>query len=95
MKKPLQYKALQSVVNQYAKDNIAVVKVWLVDPYVKKINREVKVSMSQFIANIGGNLGLWQGMSLISVVELVYFFIKWFSDKIKPKDNLVMVAPIT
>ena len=93
--KPDIFEVLKNVVDQYAEENIAVVNVWLVDPYVKKIVRDVKVSTSQFIANVGGNLGLWQGMSLISVVELVYFFIKWLSVKIKPKDNLLMVAPMT
>ena len=89
------FEVLKDALNTYAKENIALVKVNLVDPYVKKIVRDVKVSFPQFISNIGGNLGLWQGMSIISLVELVYFFIKWLSDKFKDNNSLVLINPST
>ena len=89
------FEVLKDALNTYAKENIALVKVNLVDPYVKKIVRDVKVSFPQFISNIGGNLGLWQGMSIISLVELIYFFIKWLSDKFKDNNSLVLINPST
>ena len=90
------FEVLKNVLNLYAKENIAVVNVYLVDPYVKKIVRDVKVSFPQLISNIGGNLGLWQGMSVISLVELLYFFMKWLNDRFKGKKNTkVMVTPST
>ena len=83
-------------MNNYAKENIAGLKVYLVDPYVKNVVRDVKVSFPQLISNIGGNLGLWQGMSVISLVELIYFFIKWLSDRFKRSNsNNSMVTPST
>ena len=34
---------------------------------------------NHFVANIGGLLGLWLGFSLLSVLELIYFFTcRWF-----------------
>ena len=41
----------------------------------------------EVIANIGGILGLFMGVSILSVVELVYFIILHFVQKIKPKQN--------
>ena len=76
------FRNLTKILGKYADKNIAVVRVWLVDPYVKKIVRGVKVSFSQFVSNVGGNLGLWQGMSVISLVELLYFFMRWLKSKI-------------
>ena len=76
------FRNLTKILGKYADKNIAVVRVWLVDPYVKKIVRGVKVSISQFVSNVGGNLGLWQGMSVISLVELLYFFMRWLKSKI-------------
>ena len=90
------FKVLKDALNNYAKENIAGLKVYLVDPYVKNVVRDVKVSFPQLISNIGGNLGLWQGMSVISLVELIYFFINWLSDRFKRSNsNNSMVTPST
>ena len=43
------FRNLTKILGEYADENIAVVRVWLVDPYVKKIVRDVKVSFSQFV----------------------------------------------
>ena len=38
--------------------------------------RDEKVTITSFVANVGGLLGLCMGFSLVSVVEMVYFCIK-------------------
>ena len=38
--------------------------------------RDEKVTVTSFVANVGGLLGLCMGFSLVSVVEMVYFVIK-------------------
>lgn len=38
--------------------------------------RDEKVTVTSFVANVGGLLGLCMGFSLVSVVEMLYFVIK-------------------
>ena len=38
--------------------------------------RDEKVTVTSFVANVGGLLGLCMGFSLVSVVEMVYFCVK-------------------
>ena len=59
-------------VKTYAKDNIAKVTIYMKDPYARKIQRDIKISVSSFISNIGGLLGLFQGISVISIIEIFY-----------------------
>ena len=62
---------IRFVVN-YAKENIAKVNIFLKEPFVKRYNREEKITTNTFIGTIGGLLGLFTGFSFISVAEIVY-----------------------
>lgn len=46
------------------------------DSFAKRIVRDEKVTVTSFVANVGGLLGLCMGFSLVSVVEMLYFVIK-------------------
>ena len=46
------------------------------DSFATKIVRDEKVTVTSFVANVGGLLGLCMGFSLVSVVEILYFGIK-------------------
>ena len=46
------------------------------DSFATKIVRDEKVTVTSFVANVGGLLGLCMGFSLVSVVEILYFSIK-------------------
>ena len=48
----------------------------LKDSFAKRIIRDEKVTVTRFVANVGGLLGLCMGFSLVSVVEMLYFVIK-------------------
>lgn len=61
-------------VHQYADDNIAVVKLFLRDPYYTNIKRDTEITLISFIGNTGGLLGLCMGLSAISLFELFYHF---------------------
>ena len=52
------------------------------DPYVQKIARGVKITYSSFFSNIGGLMGLFQGFSVISLVEIFYFIFQCIKGKI-------------
>ena len=63
---------LEEQVVQYARNNIAKVTVFLMDPYVKRFIREEKISEITFVGTVGGLLGLFLGFSFVSSVEIVY-----------------------
>ena len=66
------YDELDNLVFDYARDNLAVIKVFLKDPYYTSIKRDVAMTQVEFIANAGGLLGLCMGMSFVSMFEIVY-----------------------
>ena len=76
-------------VKTYAKENIAKVTIYMKDPYAKKIQRDIKISVSSFISNIGGLLGLFQGISVISIIEIFYLTCLWLKKKLsKPSSPI-------
>ena len=67
----------QKIVNfihEYSQDNIAVVKLFIRDPYYTNIKRDVAMTTNSFLGNAGGLIGLCMGFSLVSAVEWVYHF---------------------
>ena len=55
---------------RYARENLALVNVYIKDPAVTRIKRDQKVPLIWFVANIGGILGLTMGMSLRMVSNI-------------------------
>ena len=60
----------------YTRDNIVKIKVFFRDPYYTNIVKDVSMTMSSFIGNTGGLLGLCTGMSLVSLFEIFYYLAK-------------------
>ena len=60
---------------KYADENVSKVTVYLQEPYVTKMIREEKVTRTTFLSNIGGLIGIFQGISVISFIEILYFLI--------------------
>ena len=56
----------------YAKENLAVVEVLLRDPYHEQIVRDRRMSRLSFLGAMGGWFGLCCGLSVISVIEMLY-----------------------
>ena len=67
--------ALQEDVFRYAKENMALVNVYIKDPVVTRIKRDQKIPIIGFVANTGGLLGLCMGFSLISAFEIIFHFL--------------------
>ena len=61
-------------VHEYANDNIAVVKLFLRDPYYTNIKKDREITFINFIGNTGGLVGLCMGLSAVSLFELFYHF---------------------
>ncbi|TRY72690.1 hypothetical protein TCAL_05397 [Tigriopus californicus] len=79
---------LEDDIFQYAKQNLAVVNVYIKDPVVTQIMRDEKIPVIAFVANTGGLLGLCMGFSLVSVFEVLYHLIgalrQWWMNRISP-----------
>ena len=60
--------------NAYEKD-IALVHFYFETSTIFQYYRERKVTIVGFISQVGGVLGLFLGFSLVSIVELIYWFL--------------------
>ena len=68
---------------KYAKNNFAVLHVFIKDPYYISIKTDEQMSLISFLGNAGGLLSLCLGISLISVFEIFYHLITFCPLKIK------------
>ena len=64
--------AFVDTIQLYASENLAKIKLMIRDPYVQTIRREQAVTLTAFLANTGGLLGLCLGFSVISLAEMIY-----------------------
>ena len=71
----------------YVKKYVSLVSIEGMTKEVMKSRREKTVSFSDQIAMIGGTLGLFSGMSILSMVEIICFILKTGS-----KSVLVQIA---
>ena len=76
---------VMKIIEKYIKDNIVSLWVYYKDPYLTKVIRDEKFSTFSFISNFGGLLGLFQGASFISLLEVIYFVTMWLKAKINTK----------
>ena len=60
-------------MHEYGKQNLAMVHVMIQSPYVTKIKRDVAMTLTTYIANAGGLLGLCIGCSFISAIEILFW----------------------
>ena len=63
---------------RYARENLALVNVYIKDPAVTQVKRDQKVPLIWFVANIGGILGLTMGMSLVTFFEILHHVVMLF-----------------
>ncbi len=64
--------ALYDFMFNYARNNLAVLNVFIKDPYYTKIRKDEQMSFTTFVGNAGGLAGLCMGMSLVSIFEVLY-----------------------
>ena len=56
----------------YAYNNLAVVNIFIKDPFYTRYIKNEQLTLLSFVANTGGLIGLCMGMSFISIFEIVY-----------------------
>ena len=66
---------MNDFVHKYAMENVAVIKLFVKDPYYTNNKRDVAITITTFIGNAGGLMGLCLGLSFISLFEVVYHFL--------------------
>ena len=87
-------------VATYTKENMAIVNVFIRDPYVKKYLTEEKITEISFVGNFGGLLGLFIRFSFISGFEVIYFvLVVGLGGKIRRKtrhfNRPFVISPLT
>ena len=78
----------------YADENVSKVTVYLQEPYVTKMIREEKITRTTFLSNIGGLIGIFQGISVISFIEIMYFMILRLCQIRKSKTQIESIQTI-
>ena len=65
---------LISEIHRYARQNFALINVYIKPPVVTKITKDERVPVIWFVANCGGILGLCMGFSIVTVFEVLHYF---------------------
>jgi len=80
---------------EYTKANVAQLKVFFRDPIYTKLIRDVEMTVVSFIGSAGGLLGLFLGLSMISIFEVLYhlgtFIHAYFVKKLVPSNKVFKV----
>jgi hypothetical protein len=76
------YPRVKNFIFSYAKNNFAVVKVFIRDPYYTLIIQDEDITLITFIGNAGGLLGLSNGLSFITFFEIFYHLLNVFLKRI-------------
>lgn len=64
--------AIESEIYNYAKSNLAIINIFIKEPYSKRFRKTEKMSRIAYIASSGGLLGLCMGFSFVSLAEILY-----------------------
>ena len=64
---------IEENILHYSRKNLVIFHVLIKDPYAKRFQRDEKIAITSFIANMGGLLGLWLGFSWISGAEILFY----------------------
>ena len=57
------------------RENVAVVNMFLKQPYCELIRQTRDKNWIAFMSDIGGTLGLTLGASVVSLVEVIWYFL--------------------
>ena len=64
---------LKDELFEYGKQNLALIHVMIQSPYTTKIKRDVTMTLTNYVGNTGGLLGLCLGFSFISFIEIIFW----------------------
>ena len=70
------------------KTRLRMVRVYFDSPTFDKITKDAAAKPEDMLSAIGGTMGLLTGFSIISAVEIVYFFVIMIFKTLRGKYNL-------
>lgn len=65
--------ALLGTMFDYARENLALVNIYIKPPVVTRIAKDERIPVIWFVANCGGILGLCMGFSIVTVFEVLHY----------------------
>ena len=65
-------KTLEYEIYNYARQNLAIINIFIKESYTKRFRKTEKMSRISYIASSGGLLGLCMGFSFVSLAEIAY-----------------------
>ena len=65
-------KLIESEIHNYARENLAIINIFIKESYTKRFRKTEKMSRISYIASSGGLLGLCMGFSFVSLAEIAY-----------------------
>ena len=74
----------------YADKNLAVLYIYIKDPYYTSMRKDENIAVISFIGNAGGLLGLCMGLSFVSVFEIVYHLARYWILKLASFCNCLL-----
>ena len=64
-------KNIEYQVYKYARENLAIINIFIKESYTKRFRKTEKMSRISYIASSGGLLGLCMGFSFVSLAEIL------------------------
>ena len=65
-------KEIETEIHNYARENLAIINIFIKEPYTKRFRKTEKMTRISYIASSGGLLGLCMGFSFVSLAEIAY-----------------------
>ena len=81
-------------LTRYTRENVAMVKIFMREPFAEVLIRSVETSEIDFISSVGGLLGLCMGFSFVSLAEIFYYIFLSFVKNIISKKEAGQVGNV-
>ena len=75
------------IARERFKRDISVLNFFFDTPIITQIGLEMRVSMFDRLSAIGGTLGLYTGVSIITMIETVWWFGQFIAFALRGKQN--------
>ena len=66
------YVDFEQNLKTHLSDNLIYLDIYFDDMKVTKVEQNIADNISSLISDLGGQLGLWLGISILTVVEIIY-----------------------
>ncbi|UMM12803.1 hypothetical protein L5515_001399 [Caenorhabditis briggsae] len=71
-------KKISNKTESHIKSNVAVINIFFLEMFYTSYSQVQATSLTEILSDIGGNMGMFLGMSVITITELTLFFSKIF-----------------